>query len=367
MKARTQRRHNRPLAERQLPLVLPAVGDTDTGEAQSIPPRKRDLRAWDPTSTPPVDPDELGHLVQWVRERESIRRLREAGAPKPWTQDPIMQSYRWCNVRRMDDRVSQTLLQRWYPGTPAHEQLGAAALARLINWPDSLLAITGGHPYRAAHLDRALPALSARAAMNQKIFTGVYVVPGRPGECKVDSVLGLVRAIHDNQARLIAGSTKQTWANLCELPGLGSFLAGQIVADLAHLSAGSAWPDRRTWAPAGPGSVRGLNRLFGRPTHSTLRQDAFETLLAHLIRIVSPLISDICEDRQLYACDFQSIACEVDKRARLRNQEGRVRARYDGGVSSKADAPCPSQFDWLAPSDTTTLTDLRTEPFVLSQ
>ena len=36
----------------------------------------------------------MNPLVAWVRERESIRKKKEAGLPPPWTIDPILAHYR---------------------------------------------------------------------------------------------------------------------------------------------------------------------------------------------------------------------------------------------------------------------------------
>ena len=45
-------------------------------------------------------------LFYWVAERERIRVRKESGQPFPWTDDPILATYRFCNVRREDDRVT---------------------------------------------------------------------------------------------------------------------------------------------------------------------------------------------------------------------------------------------------------------------
>lgn len=46
-------------------------------------------------------------LCYWVAEREQIRNRNEAGQSAPWTADPILETYRFTNVRRRDDRVSR--------------------------------------------------------------------------------------------------------------------------------------------------------------------------------------------------------------------------------------------------------------------
>lgn len=46
----------------------------------------------------------LGALVGWIGEREVVRLRREAGEPKPWTDDPILRECSFCNVRREEGR-----------------------------------------------------------------------------------------------------------------------------------------------------------------------------------------------------------------------------------------------------------------------
>lgn len=270
---------------------------------------------------------ELDILVMWMLERDRIRAAKEAGAPKPWTADPLLRDYRWCNVRRMDDRVSRWLLDHWYD--PRHDpeyQLYDALLARLINWPDSLIEVLDVREF-----EHVRSTLSARAARGEKVFTGAYVVPGVPGKNKVDSILDLVIAVSNKDAEILkCSSMRDTWARLTRFDGLGSFLAGQIVADLAHLGMGSEWPDRSTWAPLGPGSARGINRLNGRPKDCAIGQAQFEQLLPRLMSALYPRVQDLWNDRGLVAMDIQNCLCEFDKYRRLQFGEGKVRARYDG-------------------------------------
>lgn len=273
-------------------------------------------------------PSELDILVHWIRERDSIRAKKEAGLPKPWTADRLLRDYRWCNVRRMDDRVSQWLLKSWYPGLESRRQcqLHAALLGRLINWPDSLAVIRSAFP---AH-DSMQSLLKELKAAGGKIFTGAYVIPGRPGEDKIDTILELAgkSAVHTKFEE--TQTMRSTWARLMEFDGMGSFLSGQVVADLAFLPYGLKWPDRATWAPLGPGSARGINRVQGKPKDAPVKQQEFDVLLPQLCATLRPVIADIWDNRQLIAMDIQNCLCEFDKYRRLTLGEGKVRARYDG-------------------------------------
>lgn len=273
-------------------------------------------------------PAELEIFLYWIRERENVRRAKEAGRPKPWTNDSLLRDYRWCNVRRLDDRVSRWLFNHWY-GDSDGDPTAAAALARLVNWPDALSELSAGHRFVNDDLEVARGRLHARADRGAKVFTGAYVIPGVPGKNKIESVCDLVETV----ACMVRRDTMRgMWWALMDYDGLGSFLAGQMVADMAHLPIGAEWPDRDRWAPLGPGSARGMNRLLGRPKDKSLAQADFETLLPQLSAVVQPEIADIWIDRQLQAMDLQNCLCEFDKYRRLTLGEGKVRARYDGAA-----------------------------------
>ncbi len=56
-------------------------------------------------------PDPVRAFFDWCRERESIRRKREQGAPPPWSRDPIFQRGRFLNVFREDDKGSKAIIR----------------------------------------------------------------------------------------------------------------------------------------------------------------------------------------------------------------------------------------------------------------
>lgn len=284
-----------------------------------------------------LDPSELDILIYWMKERDAIRVRKEQGLPRPWTIDPLLRDYRWCNVRRMDDLVSRELLASWYiPAADPVTDLVAAVLGRLVNWPLSLSDITGPSRFEIRHLAGARAKLHQRSAKGWKVFTGAYVVPGVPGFVKVDSVCNLVERVHEHAERIVADTARDTWANLIKVDGLGSFLAGQVVADLAHLSAGRSWPDRSSWAPLGPGSARGINRVMGLPKDRVVHQRDFEVILPALMLELRPRVLKLWEDRGLFAMDIQNCLCEFDKYRRLSLGEGTVRARYHGSGEPQA-------------------------------
>lgn len=278
----------------------------------------------------------LKTLAYWIIERDSIREKKLNGLPKPWTKDPLLRDHRWCNVRRMDDKVSMWLSLNWYSfgKMTAHNALVAAALARMINWPDSLSAITRGRPFSGFNYDITLNRLQARKAQGHKIFTGAYIINGAAGGDKIVQVLRTILDIHRWQTTIVdTKSMEATWAALLKwkFGGIGSFIAGQIVADLRWAVRG-AWADRYRWAPIGPGSRRGMRRMLGMPAQGPMLQSQFNKLLPQLWDELMKHrgASEVFETRWCEAMDLQNCICEFDKYMRLTNKEGSVRSGYPG-------------------------------------
>jgi alpha-glutamyl/putrescinyl thymine pyrophosphorylase clade 1 len=278
-------------------------------------------------------------LFEWIKERESIRMNRAVGKQKPWTKNPILQQYRFCNVRRMDDKVSVWLMDHWYSKhSDPHTLLIAAALARLINWPETLSYVTGGVKFDVWDMKAVLQRLLEWQSKGNKVFTGAYIINGARGGSKIIQVVENINAIHVADLKLpmiVSSSMQSTWTNLITMMGIGSFMAGQIVADLRHTRAMRNPADAATWAPMGPGSRRGMRRLMGLPARGPMNRNQFEKLLPEVIKAVHRECYDIFEDRGLEAMDIQNCLCEFDKYVRVANGEGRPRNKYDGGAQGE--------------------------------
>jgi hypothetical protein len=49
----------------------------------------------------------------FIDERESIRKKKEAGQPWPWSSDEILNTYKFTNINRFDDRMTKVIISRY--------------------------------------------------------------------------------------------------------------------------------------------------------------------------------------------------------------------------------------------------------------
>lgn len=271
-------------------------------------------------------------LAYWINERSLIFKKRSEGLPKPWTEDPILQKFKFCNVRREDDRVTIWIRENWRePHYDDPFMWNSMSMARLINWPDTLADI--GYPDPAHRqwkgVEQAKRAMHFRQAMGEQVFTGSYMITngGRKGS-KIDFICNTLaenRLFNDPPVR--GDTLEEAHAKLCKAPGLGSFLAAQVIADCKHTALLKDAPDWHDWAAPGPGSIRGLARLYKRKVTKPLE---FKIILADIRRWIQPLLSSHVPEMCLQ--DVQNCLCEFDKFERTLWMEGRPRSTYPGAA-----------------------------------
>jgi hypothetical protein len=104
--------------------------------------------------------------------------------------------------------------------------------------------------------------------------------------------------------------------------GVSTFMAGQVAADLTYT--GAEFEDLYTWAPQGPGSVRGLNLMYGRPLGATWSQESFNARL----QVVAEALSAVAGLTGLTLHDVQNVMCEYSKYGRAMLGAGRPKTTY---------------------------------------
>lgn len=269
----------------------------------------------------------LERFIYFIQERESIRLKRSKGLPKPWTDDEILQRYRFTNVRRMDDKVSQWLLENWYkPNYNHHNMLAAVCLARFINQPSTLEEIGFPAEWKPDWIKSSVRYLQA---MGGSVYNSAYMVRGNDGQDKIETIVDYtIGPLIDDPPTIDRGSMEKTWEEIESRYGFGSFMAGQVVADLRWAMEGT-WKDKRKWAPMGPGSKRGMNRLQGRETNAGIKQNYFLAELRKLVAESSLQLPKGITSR-LEMIDWQNCLCEYDKVERVLFGEGRPKSLYQG-------------------------------------
>jgi len=261
--------------------------------------------------------------------RQAIFDRRWNNAPPPWTDDPILQQFKFCNTFRAADRVTQWLLSEviyapQFQDLPADDVFCRSVLFRLFSKPETWQVLDPvGDPLTVATLqpDRHGDML-AGLRERQAIYTSAFILAPAVGStvAKHRHHLQLVKTMFTTGrlgATLArARSLRQIVEALLQWPTIGPFLAYQIAIDLnysPHLSF-----SENDYTLPGPGAQRGIHKAFvdlrGRsPEHIILDMvESQDTNFARLGLQFPGLFG-----RPLHAIDCQGLFCELDKYARV--------------------------------------------------
>ena len=288
--------------------------------------------------------DPIERFVSFINEREAIRQRRNAGWPsKEWTQERILKQYRFTNINRENDKVSQhyqktvrnrykeqdivlpaTVLYRWFnrPETCDH----------FFNQPDfanrsvfDLYIDYGDHSILTDCLSH----------ISTPHVTGAYLIPSKPGFPKGEGVLQYFhqwckkpwKNMWDQWLHKEPPVTLQEVYEWTKSDGLGTFMRAQIVADLKYLPFLRKAEDWWTFAAPGPGSKKGLNAVYWRSMNATWKDAEWLEWLTKLNSTISPKLDEINITR-LHNQDLQNCLCEFSKFEKVRLGIGRPRQVY---------------------------------------
>src|SRR5262245_18123094 len=230
-------------------------------------------------------------LIYWINEREAIRKSRTSGRLWPWTQDKILSVFKFCNVRREDDRVTRWIKDNWRdPNVDDPQMWFSMGVARMINWPPTLAAIGYPSVWKPKKVARIMHDMKENG---HQVFTGAYMITNAgQSMSKVDTVVYMLNNLYKTKRPPVADDTlAQAHDKLraTHHAGMGSFMAAQVIADCKHTDLLCTADDWWDWCAPGPGSQRGLSRLLG-IEFKHFQQETFVGQLIRLRKEIAPRI-----------------------------------------------------------------------------
>jgi len=303
----------------------------------------------------------------FASRRHGAFMARLDGRSWPWSDDPILQTFKFCNVFRALDRVSQYLISEVAYGSDSmtspldrvFQLVAFRTFSKIGTWNDTS-AILGGAP-RLEHLRSGAfaQALDEVRIRTGGLYTGAFILCANKAfgfDEKHRNHAALFRHMFIDNAcaerALDAKSLKALVALLQSFPLMGPFMAYQIAIDLNYSDLFSF--DENDYVQAGPGALRGLRKAFvslGDYSPSDAIQWMVERQSDEFARL--GLRFDGLFGRPLHAIDCQGLFCELDKYCRealpeLASARTRIKSRYK---PSSETMPIYFPPKWRLPSE----------------
>jgi hypothetical protein len=269
---------------------------------------------------------------KFAAERQNIFFKRFNGEIQPWTKDKILNQYKFTNVYRATDRVSQYLIKNViYKGSQKPEEIFFRILLfkifnRISTWEvlESEFGRISFKDYSFKQYDKVLSEV-----MQHKIpiYSAAYIMAsGR-------SRFGYERK-HQNHLRLIelmikekvpyklqhCKSMSEAYNLLHSYPTIGDFLAYQYVTDINYSTLTNF--SEMEFVKAGPGARDGIVKCF-----KDFGEYSFEDIIHFMVENQEEEFERLNLDfknlwgRNLQLIDCQNIFCEVDKYSRVAHPE----------------------------------------------
>jgi len=287
-------------------------------------------------------------FFDFAKERHKIYlRRHEQKLPPPWTEDSILHHYRFTNVYRELDNVTL-----WFAKNARHRYendpvatMMATVVFRLFNRNTTGEAIFcqqvfGNFTPFEMFLDTG-DAFSMESPIRSfcgkgPYCTGAYIINSPNGMNKLRGVLQMIQWVWDRRMEFVdqivqEQTLEKSWEQFRKVDHIADFTSYEFVTDLRWTSLLKNATDIMTWANPGPGAMRGLNRLYGRPLDSKQKKYLFVCEMRRVLEMSTD--SDYWPPYwpKLEMRDVEHTLCEFDKYERARLGQGRPRGVYPHG------------------------------------
>lgn len=282
----------------------------------------------------------------FAAERHATFQRRVSGEPAPWTDDAILQTFKFCNVYRAADRVSQYMIRdvcyHQEPCTAVDRLLQIVAFrtfSRIETWR-AVRATLGRYPTLDDLADGAFAhALDEVREATGGLYTGAFIL------CATDAYgQGLKHRNHVELFRhmflreslgervLMAQSLREVYDLLHSFPLMGDFMSYQTAIDLNYSDLLQF--SENDFTQPGPGALRGIKKCFedlGDYRPAEVIRWMVDNQEAEMARLGLPFTG--LWSRPLHAIDCQGLFCETDKYCReaapgLSSGRKRIKARF---------------------------------------
>ena len=283
---------------------------------------------------------------KFAARRQRVFERRVAGEPGPWSEDEILRRFKFCNVFRAADRVSQYMIRK--VAYENCEGVMADRLFRIVSFrtfsqPQTWESVTNllGHAptlndLKTGRFEHALDEIKRKRG---GLYTGAFILCANKAfgyDEKHHNYVALFKHMflkHEAAERIYnAESLEEIVHFLQGFPLFGSFMSYQIAIDLNYSDLINF--NENDYTQAGPGALRGIKKAF---------VDFGDYKPADIIHLMVDRQNEEFErlglqfnglwGRPLHAIDCQGLFCELDKYCReavpeLVSARSRIKSRF---------------------------------------
>ncbi len=279
-------------------------------------------------------------------ERQNIFFKKLRGERFPWTNDKILQAYKFCNAYRASDRVSQYLIRNVIYTNKKYSKediIFRIVLFKLFNKIDTWKLLEhelGDIKLSAFNLNKYSNILSKAKDRGIKLYNDAYIACANKVfgyDKKHDNHLALIKKmfiIDKIQDKILkAKDMEEAFKIIKSYPLIGNFMAYQLVTDINYSDVVDF--GEQSFTVVGPGSYRGIKKCFYNLGNMNC-EDIIRWMCEHQDEEFKRLGLNFQRlgNRPLQYIDCQNIFCELDKylreaKPKLKSNRIKIKKRYN--------------------------------------
>lgn len=298
---------------------------------------------------------------KFANERQNIFIKKMNGQKNNLTDDEILKKYKFTNVYRSSDRVSQYLIKNVIYNADNLDYTNEDILFRILffkifnkieTW-QLVKEELGEINYKEFTVKKYSSVLERLYQKKEKIYSGAYIMASGKSffgyARKYENHLLLLEYMFkDNLMSKInkCKSLKELYELLLKYPTIGSFLAYQYAIDINYSELTDF--DEMEFVVAGPGARSGIRKCFSEVGKYS-EEDIIKYMAENQENEFERLSLDFTDlwGRKMQLIDCQNVFCETDKYARERHPE--IRDKTGRTRIKQLYKSNPEKIEWFYP------------------
>ena len=278
-------------------------------------------------------------FFNYAKERYKIFLKKQQQLPKPWTNDPVLQKFRFCNIFREDDKTTVWFRENIRePLRNDKKVLFATVAFRWFNRIETAELIKDLLLEPPSTWDIFERECTERIKNLAPVVTGSYIIKTPNGHPKWLGVLKNIENFWFAEPKEYK-TLEKFHRDILTYPYMGSFSAYEVTTDLRHTYILENAEDIMSWAAAGPGAARGLARVYGYDLnhyshYSLTDQEQMNLKMQEILKNSKHNFNWPKEWPSWEMREVEHTLCEYDKYVRC-GEGGKTKMKYDGGASNE--------------------------------
>ena len=246
----------------------------------------------------------------------------------PWTDDPILQKYKFTNAYRVTDRTSQYLIKNviyersdFTPEDTIFRILLFKIFNKIETW-ESLQDAIGEIRYSDFNIEKYEHVFDSLIKQKNRLYSAAYIMPSGKSTFGYDKkhknnlcLLQQIMSDRFSEKLAKAKSLKEIYNMLLSYPTIGSFLAFQYAIDLNYSELCDF--SEMSFVVAGPGAKSGIEKCFLTDKYEYEKIINFMAENQENEFKKRGLNFKTLFGRPLQLIDCQNLFCETDKYSRV--------------------------------------------------